>query len=461
MATRAVNNSIGKLYAGLNERERVRMLARLSREHNREEMNRLRDATPPEHADAYNRALGMLRVLNGNLLDWIALFRTAMERDRFRLQVFAREATQKALNEVLRMDVWKLVSYPVTESEYRALVKRERAALTSLDDYARYLADTIDLTEDETRLPPDLTALLQSLPPELEREGVDRDYWREKRTPEEQAEAERLLGEDHERADKIAAQIRAVIDAAIERRELPKPKRLDGEPALPWGVLHDWGEGTTPETYTPYGPGYNVPALELFGGDLHDTWDVRPDSEADAVRARRADILDAVRRLSGIPHTEPDPIRSLDPPLTVAAHKKAREHVDRLDKQWRANDPLVELVLDAAKTHAVLRAQIEAIATATEILQRDDFGGEDPLWPETRAHLEAAQAEAARIEETWEMAHIGDMGPALRKAMGLDPDYWGSLTDDGFEPAPLPTEETAATDLEEMLRLIRDWGERS
>lgn len=460
MATRAVNHSIGKLYAGLNERERVRMLARLSREHNREEMGRLRDATPPEHADAYNHALGLLRVLNGNLLDWIALFRTGMERDRFRLATFAREAAQKALNDHHRRAIWKIVPYPVTETEYRAIVKRERADLTPLDGYAEILAEN---DGDEPGLHPDLAALLQNLPPELKREAVDPDdwRWRKKRTPEEQARWDQDLREDHDRADKIAAQIRAVIDAAIERRELPKPKRLDGEPALPWGVLHDWGEGTTPETYTPYGPGYHVPALELFGGDLHDTWDVRPDSEADAVRARRADILDAVRRLSGIPHTEPDPIRSLDPPLTVAAHKKAREHVDRLDKQWRVNDPLVELVLDAAKAHAFLRAQIEALATATEILQRDDFGGEDPLWAETRAHLEAAQAEAARIEETWEMAHIGDMGPALRKAMGLDPDYWGSLTDDGFEPAPLPTEETAATDLEEMLRLIRNWGDRS
>lgn len=78
----ATGKKIDTLYGKLGEKERVRMLAKLSRKSDIAGMEKLRNATPPEHEDAYNHALKLLRVLNGNLTDWLALFKTGMERDR-------------------------------------------------------------------------------------------------------------------------------------------------------------------------------------------------------------------------------------------------------------------------------------------------------------------------------------------------------------------------------------------
>lgn len=68
----ATDKKIDALYGKLGEKERVPMLAKLSREHVIAGMEKLRNATSPKHADAYNQALKLLRVLNGNLTDWLA-----------------------------------------------------------------------------------------------------------------------------------------------------------------------------------------------------------------------------------------------------------------------------------------------------------------------------------------------------------------------------------------------------
>ena len=39
------------------------------------------------------------------------------------------------------MEAWKLTPYPVTESEYRAIVERERAELYAIDDYLERLIE--------------------------------------------------------------------------------------------------------------------------------------------------------------------------------------------------------------------------------------------------------------------------------------------------------------------------------
>jgi hypothetical protein len=62
------------------------MLAKLSKTRDTAEIERLRRGTPIAHADIYNRALRLLRVLNGHILDWILNFHIGMERDRMRLQ---------------------------------------------------------------------------------------------------------------------------------------------------------------------------------------------------------------------------------------------------------------------------------------------------------------------------------------------------------------------------------------
>jgi len=115
-------------------------------------------------------------------------------------------------------------------------------------------------------------------------------------------------------------------------------------------------------------------------------------------------------------------------------------------------------VLDVAKTHATHRAQLEDISAAIEIIRRDDFGDEDPLWAEVRERLEIAQAEARRFEETWASVHAV-MQFALREAVGLEAyprDAWNVETKKlDIEPVPLPEGEH---DLEGTLRLIRDWS---
>src|SRR5215218_1452826 len=117
------------LYAGLAPVERVRLMARLARAHDTVELNRLCDATPMAQAGVYNRAIALLRTLNGNLLDWITILHMGMERDRFRLQHAIVDGAHRWLALARLADVWTLVAYPVTEGEYRALVGLERAEL--------------------------------------------------------------------------------------------------------------------------------------------------------------------------------------------------------------------------------------------------------------------------------------------------------------------------------------------
>ncbi len=457
MATPATNNrKIGNLYANLTPQERVRLMARLFREHNPEEMRRLRDATPTEHADAYNRALGLLRVLSSHVRDWITAFHLGMERDRLMLQLVALDSSHRWLTHARLADVWKLVAYPVTESEYRAIVELERSELEPLEDYAERLAGH---NGTEAGLHPDIAALLQSLPEDLVRLSVpDTHKLGDHVAPD-------LLAEDTRRADEIAARIRHVMDAAIQRGELPEPQYKDDELCLPVGVLRDWGEGTTPETFELFGPGFYVPTLGiLFGGDFGAKWEIRPDSDADAVRERRGELLKAFLSLAGVLRTERDALPSLDPPLTRAERERAEKLADELHDAWQDRNQSTEAAVAAARSHASQRAQLYAIAAAIETIQRDDFGGEDPLSPEIREALEAALTEATQVQAVWENLNSAGSSFRIREAMGLprgqlihkeatadEPDPLPELA-----PAPLPEEEP---DVAMAVDLIRHWGE--
>lgn len=440
MTTRSTtNNKMGKLYAELSPTERVRMLAKLSKAHDTAEIARLRNATPAEHADTYNRALGLLRVLNGHALDWIAIFQIGMERDRMRLQHALSEEARHRLAVLSLYKLWKVVSYPVTESEYRAIVKLERAELESVNNFA-------DLIWDTDNLRPELQAIVQ-----------------EYRDAEEPSEAEQeAFWKGYE------ARIVAAVKAAIKRGELPKPKpapkdSVNAEPGdiwLPTGALRDWAEGTTEATYRPHRPGYAVPFLgEVLGGDMGTEWDIRPDSEAEAVKARRELIRDAFLAMRNVHHDERALLPSLDPPLTAKDHERAQRIASELHDALDIGRDLAPFVLDVAKTHATHRAQLEDISEAIETIRREDFGGEDPLWPEVRAILEKAQAEARRFDETWESAHA-IMRSHLREAAGLEGyprDSWNPETETfDIEPVPLPEGEH---DLEGTLKLIYGWAD--
>ena len=453
MATSTTNRKLGKLYEGLSERERARMMAKLAREHKPDEMNRLRDATPPEHAETYNRTLKLLRTLNGSAIDWIGLSFLGMQRDRMRFQTFARDVALKDRLSLQFALMWRLLSYPVTESEHRAMVERNRSRLVMLDGYAEVLAD---FAGDEEGLHPEIAELLQSLPPELERERHDSDEWKRIEEIRNDATKRGELEDDIERSHKIAERIRGIMNAAIKRGELPKPKRKKGELWLPDGVLSDWAEGTTPDTYDIGGPGLNVPMLMPFLGELGATWDIRPDDEAEAVKERRKELYTCLPTPPDIGEELRKLVTTLEPPLTLQEWERDEERAQEIHDAWYSVSDIAEIMHEAATAHAEARSQLEGLAEALEIVRRDDFAGEDPLFPEIRAKLEEAQAEAERFPALWELANAAGLGlrDELYKLQGLEPPAWGSP--DAAKPAPLPTVEPIT---DEMLQLIHGWGE--
>ncbi len=437
MATPATNTrKIGNLYANLTPQERVRLTARLFREHNREEMGRLRDATPPEHANVYNRAVGLLRTLTSPVSDWITASHLGMERDRLMLQYVALHSSHRWLTHARLADVWKLVTYPVTESEYRAIVELERGELEPLEDFTQYILETWD--PDSNDLRGDVQAWLREAPDETEMTDT---------------EARQAL--------------KRLMAAAIERGELPEPERTQDGPALPRGTLYDWLHGTTPDTYKPHYPDHAIPAIgRLFGGNFGAKWEIRPDSDADTVRERRGELLKAFLSLAGVHHPERAALTSLDPPLTRAERERAKKLADNVRDAWDGHDQSTEAAVASARSHARQRAQLYAIVAAIETIQRDDFGGEDPLLPEIREALEEALTEAANIQAVWEYANHAIGSFRLREAMGLP---WGKLIHKEAtadepdplperEPAPLPEEEP---DVAATVALIHRWGEMS
>jgi len=447
MATRAVNHTVGKLYAGLNERERVRMLARLSREHDPAEMSRLRDATPPEHADAYNQAIGLLRALNGNVPDWLAIALLGMERDRLRLRMATVVDAHQSLARSRTEDAWRLTPYPVTESEYRAIVRVARAELVPLNEY---VGKFFDVDPETPGLRPELAEITRALPSSDEGESD---------------EAEALW-------DTLWERFYACFTDAIRRGELPKAKPKpppaeveiagwyakgdEDEPWLPAGALSDWAIGTTEATFEARSPAFAVPIIgALFEGGTHARWEIRPDEAAADVKARREELREIFLGFTEIFEEARVRAPSLEPPLTLPQLRKARKQATDYAADHLSVHTVAQRAGEAATSHATFRAQLEGFVTAIEIVQRDDFHGEDPLRPHVRSLIEHAQTEALRFAESWaeSMTNL-----PLLKALGPPTEGLPTDTLDKLREPPLPTN---PPDTEEMLRLIRDWGERS
>jgi hypothetical protein len=381
------------LYASLTPQERARMLARLWREHNGRELDRLRETIPDATAGAaYNRVVTLLRNLNGPmLLAGLAALRNGLEADGFALIALNNCVANRRIARAYLQRIWRLLAYPVAESEYRALRDIQRSELWPLDAYAESLAE---LDGTEPGLHSAVKALLLSLPADLRREYAE--PWK-LGDPPPHSEA---VQEDIRRADEITARIRRLIDAAIKRGELPKPRRRDGELCLPIGTLRDWGEDTTAETFEPYGPEYHIPSLELFGGSCA-TWEIHPDNGAEAVRTRRQEMRNVFASIVA----EAGPLADdelagvdLEPTKTLAERERSREDVQRI---W----PWATVERDAfrglgART-AIRRAELRAYTDVLEHVQNEDFGGEDPLAPEARPFLDAAWASARNVDEIW------------------------------------------------------------
>ncbi len=394
MTTPAANDrALDGLYAALSPLERNRLFARLWRQHDTRELQRLVRTIPDTAAGrAYNRAAAIVRHLHGSTMPELLALKNGIDLDLWRLLHAYDLAADRSRARSLCYRLWDLLAYPVTESEYRRLVAIERDEPTPLDAYAELLAER---EGDEEGLHPEIAKVLCGMPDDLARLHVPDDH-----PPGEPPPDERWR-EDVRRSREIAALLRAVIDAAIARGELPTPEPLDGEPALPWGVLHDWGEGTTPETYEPYPPTYHVPAIEVMFG-LKGNWDVRPDSEADAVKERRGKLLDVFVRIAedACDATEED-LRalSLEPPATREERERAAAAV--ADLSFWGVDRLREDLRLVTAQHAIRRAELWAYRDAIDRLQQEVFGGEDPLDPFVRALLGDTWATEERFAETW------------------------------------------------------------
>jgi hypothetical protein len=243
---------------------------------------------------------------------------------------------------------------------------------------------------------------------------------------------------------------------AIERghlHEVKHPKDTASDSDAPWiraGELSDWALGTTEETFEPSSPGFAVPIIdELFAGSMYAKWDIRPDAEAERVKARREEIRDVFSGLTVMGSSGRNELPSLEPPLTPQAHRKAQKEAHELYESLRSDTTPAKLAVAAATGFAAFRAQLEGLAEAVAIVERDDFFGEDPLWPEVRSLLEAGREEVNRFEEAWNSTM---MNHPIRKEMGLPVETLEEIR----EPAPLPTVEP---EIQAMLELIRAWGE--
>lgn len=392
----ANDRALNSLYLGLIPLERARLLAKLWREHDTRELNRLRRTIPDDEAGrAYNRAVRIIRQLHGSTGPTLLALTTGIDLDLWRLLHCYDVAADRCRARALCHLLWKLLGYPATEAEHRSLVAIERDEPLPLDAYAELLADR---DGDEAGLHPAVAALLRSLPDDLARLQVPDDRPPGEPPPEEE------WREDVRRAEEIARRLRRVIDAAVERGELPKPRRTAEGLGLAWGVLHDWGEGTTEATYRPFPPAYHVPGLELLEGGAA-SWDVRPDEEADEIKARRAELLKTLARIVadawGVEGLDLGAV-TLEPPASPAERERAVEDIAG-SAPWRI-DGVRDDVRWLTAQHAGRRAELRAYRDVIDQFRQAVFGGEDPLDPLLRALLDDAWATEERFEQAWTAA---------------------------------------------------------
>lgn len=406
------DRKLATLYASLTPVERARLIARSWREHTGE-IDAIRDALPDATAGrAYNRAVTILRELHDVTPAMIVAVALGIDKWTMLAGItYDFAATPRNVLAYLSR-FWWLLAYPVTEREHRRLLDAERAEPTHVAE--NLVAFCPDLDADEPGLHPDLAA-------------IARDRSEESTVAEE--------------ADLLARAMRC-FRAAVRVGELPKPTRRAGDPWPPVGILSDWAGGTTAGTFRMFGPAYHVPEVEFFGGGLVQ-WEIRPDAEAEAVRARRAEMLGVLRSIArdgGDVDASVLAQLTLEPPAT--AKERARRRALVQDAwPWAMGDDLRDELRNVAAGLRSFRTELRTFREAISRLQETEFGGEDPLDSRVRdllAQAEASDTEAVRI--------------------------WGILTeavkpyrdDAGERPPSLDDDEQYAELLPGIERLLRD-----
>src|SRR5581483_7146712 len=255
------------LYAGLTLPERLRLYASLVRSCDLPELTRLRESTPSDHAAAWNHCACIVRGMS-RLPPTLTALQFAAQRDEEALAAATASVYQDRLRWLSLWDIWKLVAYPVTEREYQTIIALERERLEPLAAFAQYLADSGPAEDAQAR------------------------QWHP-------AVVTWLAGSQAESDDAAAAEALALLETMRQRGDLPEPVTSPDGPALPWGILADWLEPER-QDYTPYGPDYHVPCVQVLGG-LMARWEIRPESEHDQVWARREQICATVATIAQLP----------------------------------------------------------------------------------------------------------------------------------------------------------------
>ncbi len=351
--------NLGHLYGGLSYAERARLIARCVRTGDFSTLDQVRYTVPQGEGEHFNRVMATVR-RHTSYGHWIAdSLRLQAERDEARLLLAVTNRARRQLAWLTTWHVWKLVGYPVTATEYAHVVEMDKARPEPLGAFALHLWEmTADEAEQAGRRP-DLVDWLRST------EDTDDD-----------------AGE---------AQAAALIGAAIQRGALPTPTPSEEGLALPWGACRAWLMPGRTE-HEPYGPEWHIPLVEALGGTWA-KWEIHPDSEQEAVRARR-DLLAATLAsvaaldLAALPGSIHPPASLDDQAAQQAAIQAAWPWKDDV---WRGRAASI------AAQQAGNLAQWRAVLTVLEESRIEDFAGEDPIPEGLRAKLDAVEAAMDRV----------------------------------------------------------------
>jgi hypothetical protein len=367
MATSRDDRTMRDLYRTLTPTERARLVARFVREDNVPGLRPVRDSLPSEAAcTAYNRALHIAADMPPHLLLCTEVLQRGMEQARARLAAVLVPRLQQRRVLLHLNDLWILCGgYPVTQGEYQSIITQEREELRPLDELAGYIAEAY-CGDDAATVCPAVAAWLDADAP------------------------------DDETAEEAQAAVRALLDAAIAAGELPAPVQTPKGPALPRGAFTDWLHQREPAAHEPYPPEWHVAAVYVLRG-LFCRWDVRPDEEAEQVRRRRAEM---VRTLAGLTGLSAEQIPPADPPASRDEWERQRAAVEAAWPWTPTADETAE-VQDTATFYSDIRRETLALLAAVETVQREEFGGEDPLQPRIRAALEDLRTAEQSMTAGW------------------------------------------------------------
>ena len=334
-AMSAGKGRLGRLYPELTARERA-LLVLEAWKRGREEDPRVRKTMPDEQAPEFNRYIKLMNAVNGPLAQYI------LTLDAVASQLAIKHGWLLTL-ELWAGDVLNLVAYvflrtkePITESEHRRLVQRERSRMATVKELAEVLADKYG-------------------------------GWT-KADMEPSADGEPLVSD--EAWDRVMAEKKAEITSLIEEGELEgerKGRRL----LVNTGSFYDWlGEPA---------PAYPKAAT---------AFEILPDGKAREVRRLREERREILEVIRGAPPTAGLELlrRRLDP----SRKRRGKETPPGERMMGVLCETLREGVPGCWQFLRAVESVLDGVA--------DDFG-DDPLLPDVRSVLDGTRRQLQSVHE--------------------------------------------------------------